>query len=56
LQHKHKERIMLLARKGFVRIAVEAGLNGGIIPVYHYGNTQVRGRRCGVLERRRASA
>jgi hypothetical protein len=49
LQHKRKERIMLLNRKGFVRIAVEQGLDGGIIPVYHYGNTQVRAkqmRRC----------
>jgi hypothetical protein len=33
---------MLLNRKGFVKIAVESGLDGGIIPVYHYGNTQVR--------------
>lgn len=32
---------MLLNRKGFVKIAVEQGLDGGIIPVYHYGNTQV---------------
>ncbi|WIA23591.1 hypothetical protein OEZ85_000302 [Tetradesmus obliquus] len=41
MQHKRKERIKLLERKGFVRIAVEAGLDGGIIPVYHFGNTQV---------------
>lgn len=40
-QHKRKERIMLLNRKGFVKIAVEQGLDGGIIPVYHYGNTSV---------------
>lgn len=33
---------MLLNRKGFVKVAVEQGLDGGIIPVYHYGNTQVR--------------
>lgn len=33
---------MLLNRKGFVKIAVEQGLDGGIIPVYHFGNTQVR--------------
>jgi hypothetical protein len=26
---------------GFVKIAVETGLDGGIIPVYHFGNTQV---------------
>lgn len=32
---------MLLNRKGFVKIAVEQGLDGGIIPVYHLGNTQV---------------
>jgi hypothetical protein len=36
---------MLLNRKGFVRIAVEQGLDGGIIPVYHYGNTQVRSKQ-----------
>jgi hypothetical protein len=41
-QHKRKERIKLLERKGFVKIAVETGLDGGIIPVYHFGNTQVR--------------
>eukprot|EP00878_Enallax_costatus_P001857 GHUV01002015.1.p1 GENE.GHUV01002015.1~~GHUV01002015.1.p1 ORF type:complete len:329 (+),score=100.81 GHUV01002015.1:293-1279(+) len=41
MQHKRKERIMLRDRKGFVRIAVEEGLDGGIIPVYHFGNTQV---------------
>jgi 2-acylglycerol O-acyltransferase 2 len=41
MQHKRKERIMLLTRKGFVKVAVEQGLDGGIIPVYHYGNTQV---------------
>lgn len=41
LQHKRKERIKLLDRKGFVKIAVEEGLDGGIIPVYHFGNTQV---------------
>jgi 2-acylglycerol O-acyltransferase 2 len=40
-QHARKERIKLLDRKGFVRIAVEQGLEGGIIPVYHFGNTQV---------------
>jgi hypothetical protein len=40
-QHKRKERIKLLERKGFVKIAVETGLDGGIIPVYHFGNTQV---------------
>eukprot|EP00882_Tetradesmus_deserticola_P018110 GHRQ01019435.1.p1 GENE.GHRQ01019435.1~~GHRQ01019435.1.p1 ORF type:complete len:285 (+),score=101.13 GHRQ01019435.1:382-1236(+) len=41
MQHKRKERIKLLERKGFVKIAVEAGVDGGIIPVYHFGNTQV---------------
>jgi 2-acylglycerol O-acyltransferase 2 len=40
-QHPHKERIMLANRKGFVRVAVEEGLDGGIVPVYHFGNTQV---------------
>lgn len=41
MQHAHKERIVLRDRKGFVRIAVEEGLDGGIVPVYHYGNTKV---------------
>ncbi|WIA23473.1 hypothetical protein OEZ85_000218 [Tetradesmus obliquus] len=41
MQHPHKERIMLANRKGFVRVAVEQGLDGGIVPVYHFGNTQV---------------
>eukprot|EP00879_Flechtneria_rotunda_P014757 GHRR01015421.1.p1 GENE.GHRR01015421.1~~GHRR01015421.1.p1 ORF type:complete len:285 (+),score=59.03 GHRR01015421.1:1233-2087(+) len=41
MQHSRKERIKLLERKGFVKIAVEEGLDGGIIPVYHYGNTKV---------------
>jgi hypothetical protein len=41
-QHPRKERIMLANRKGFVRVAVEEGLDGGIVPVYHFGNTQVR--------------
>lgn len=45
-QHKRKERVMLLNRKGFVKIAVEQGLDGGIIPVYHLGNTQVRRTHC----------
>jgi hypothetical protein len=26
---------------GFVRVAVEEGLDGGIVPVYHSGNTEV---------------
>jgi len=41
MQHPRKERIILKDRKGFVRIAVEEGLHGGIVPVYHFGNTQV---------------
>lgn len=40
LQHPHMERIMLRKRKGFVRVAVEVGVDG-IVPVYHFGNTQV---------------
>jgi len=32
---------MLLSRKGFVKIAVETGLDGGIVPIYYFGNTQV---------------
>lgn len=41
MQHASKERIVLKDRKGFVRIAVEEGLDGGIVPVYHFGNTKV---------------
>ena len=41
MQHRRRERIVLRDRKGFVRIAVEEGLDGGIVPVYHFGNTQV---------------
>eukprot|EP00798_Chlamydomonas_sp_ICE-L_P016836 gene16836-23116_t len=36
-----KETLVLRSRKGFVRIAVEVGCSGGIIPVYHFGNTQL---------------
>eukprot|EP01025_Chloroclados_australasicus_P003860 TRINITY_DN10919_c0_g1_i1.p1 TRINITY_DN10919_c0_g1~~TRINITY_DN10919_c0_g1_i1.p1 ORF type:complete len:325 (-),score=13.93 TRINITY_DN10919_c0_g1_i1:177-1151(-) len=39
LQHPKKERIKLLGRKGFIRVAVETGTD--IIPVYHFGNTQL---------------
>lgn len=35
------EQIMLKDRKGFVRVAVEEGVDGGIVPVYHFGNSQV---------------
>ena len=41
MQHPRKERIVLRDRKGFVRIAVEEGIDGGIVPVYHFGNTSV---------------
>jgi hypothetical protein len=40
---------MLANRKGFVRVAVEEGLDGGIVPVYHFGNTQVRHLFLGVI-------
>ena len=33
--------MVLRARKGFVRAAVEEGLDGGIVPVFHFGNSQV---------------
>eukprot|EP01023_Acetabularia_acetabulum_P007748 TRINITY_DN13395_c0_g1_i4.p1 TRINITY_DN13395_c0_g1~~TRINITY_DN13395_c0_g1_i4.p1 ORF type:complete len:288 (-),score=44.59 TRINITY_DN13395_c0_g1_i4:407-1270(-) len=39
LQHPKKERIKLLGRKGFIRVAVETGTD--IVPVYHFGNTQL---------------
>eukprot|EP00775_Hariotina_reticulata_P011003 gene11003-11157_t len=41
MQDPHKERIKLLDRKGFVRVAVEQGISGGIVPAYNFGNTQV---------------
>ncbi|KAI8473144.1 MAG: diacylglycerol acyltransferase-domain-containing protein [Monoraphidium minutum] len=41
MQHARKERIILKDRKGFVRIAVEEGIDGGVVPVYHFGNTKV---------------
>ena len=37
---KTQENVMLKTRKGFVRVAVEEGLDGGIVPVYHFGNSQ----------------
>ncbi|KXZ52943.1 hypothetical protein GPECTOR_8g318 [Gonium pectorale] len=36
-----KERIMVKDRKGFVRVAVEEGPDGGIVPVFHFGNSRV---------------
>eukprot|EP00955_Chlamydomonas_euryale_P100732 365303-Chlamydomonas_euryale.AAC.19 len=33
------ENAMVLTRKGFVRVAVEEGIDGGIVPVYHMGNS-----------------
>mmetsp|Transcript_24694 Transcript_24694/g.68724 ORF Transcript_24694/g.68724 Transcript_24694/m.68724 type:complete len:363 (-) Transcript_24694:1122-2210(-) len=38
-----QERIYLRKRRGVVRIAVQTGTD--IIPVYHFGNTQVRAHR-----------
>lgn len=35
---------MLRDRKGFVRVAVQEGVDGGIVPVYHFGNSRVRPR------------
>lgn len=37
--HPSEERIMLLTRKGFVRIAVEEGAD--IVPVFHFGNSLI---------------
>ena len=34
-----EERIMLLTRKGFVRVAVEEGAD--IVPVFHFGNSSI---------------
>uniref|UniRef100_A0A6U2EVD0 Acyltransferase n=1 Tax=Chlamydomonas euryale TaxID=1486919 RepID=A0A6U2EVD0_9CHLO len=35
------ENAMVLTRKGFVRVAVEEGIDGGIVPVYHMGNSLI---------------
>ena len=37
--HPKEERIMLLTRKGFVRVAVEEGAD--IVPVFHFGNSLI---------------
>ena len=39
--NRSQENVVLRARKGFVRAAVEEGLDGGIVPVFHFGNSQV---------------
>lgn len=41
MQSKKCERIKLRNRKGFVKVAIEEGITGGIMPVYHLGNTQL---------------
>ncbi|KAG2486331.1 hypothetical protein HYH03_015035 [Edaphochlamys debaryana] len=41
LQCTKKEQVVLKDRKGFVRVAVEQGCDGGILPVYHFGNSSV---------------
>ncbi|GLI66396.1 hypothetical protein VaNZ11_010188 [Volvox africanus] len=41
MQDNRKEQIMLRDRKGFVRVAVKEGVDGGIVPVYHFGNSRV---------------
>lgn len=39
MEDEHKERIKLLSRKGFIRVAVEQGCQP--VPVYHFGNSQL---------------
>lgn len=39
LYDEHKEIIKLKDRKGFVRIAVEAGAD--LVPCYHFGNSRL---------------
>ena len=39
LYDEHKEIIKLKNRKGFVRIAVEAGAD--LVPCYHFGNSRL---------------
>jgi 2-acylglycerol O-acyltransferase 2 len=41
MQDAKKERIKLQQRKGFIRVAVEHGLDGGLVPTYHFGNTRI---------------
>jgi 2-acylglycerol O-acyltransferase 2 len=41
MQDAKKERIKLKHRKGFIRAAVEFGLDGGLVPTYHFGNTRI---------------
>ena len=41
MQDVKRERIKLKERKGFVRVAVEHGLDGGLVPTYHFGNTRL---------------
>ncbi|KAG1673426.1 hypothetical protein FOA52_002191 [Chlamydomonas sp. UWO 241] len=36
-----RENVMVRTRKGFCRVAVEEGVDGGIVPVYHMGNSRV---------------
>lgn len=40
MQDKRRERIKLLGRKGFARIACEAQVDG-VVPVYYFGQSQV---------------
>ena len=51
---KKQENVMLRTRKGFVRVAVEEGLDGGIVPVFHFGNSQVGTASCAPTRRGRA--
>jgi len=39
LSSKNEEKIFLKERKGFIRIALQRGLS--LVPVYHFGNTQL---------------
>jgi hypothetical protein len=39
--HSAHENVMVRTRKGFVRVAVEEGIDGGIVPIYHMGNSLV---------------
>ncbi len=51
LQEPHCDVLKLMGRKGFVRVAVEAGAD--IVPVYHFGNSSLFwfGPKLAALER-----
>ncbi|GMH39682.1 hypothetical protein BSKO_07580 [Bryopsis sp. KO-2023] len=39
MQYKDKEQVLLASRKGFIKMALQNGVD--IVPVYHFGNSRV---------------